>query len=375
MENFRQVTGKLKQGDNKMEWLNYAPELEQLLIRSSKQYGEELADSLLAFGIKLYKQGYKERAIGLWRKGVEVTQSGIFWYNQGVALQELERYPEAEEAYRQAIAKDPNDAVAYYNLGVLLRKLERYSEAEEAYRQAIAKDPNYATAYTNLGNLLSDKKLERYAEAEEAYRQAIAKDPNYAAAYNNLGSLLSDKKLERYAEAEEAYRQAIAYNNLGVLLKKLERYAEAEEAYRQAIAKDPNDAAAYYNLGILLRVTDKAGEAIPLYEKIIDINPEDFDSYLGISSVRKMLGHPVEKSLIEKARQFIAKDDFYNKACLESICDNYDLAFDYLKQAAQKARFNPLWAWEDPDLQWIRGDPRFVQIVGPKPIKFDTSEI
>ncbi|MDL1944787.1 hypothetical protein FBQ99_20875 [Chloroflexi bacterium CFX2] len=70
---------------------------------------------------------------------------------------------------------------------------------------------------------------------------------------------------------------------------------------------------------------------------------------------------------MEKARQYIPEDDFYNRACLESVSDNFDLAFEHLEKAAQKEKFNPAWAWEDPDLQWIRDDPRFVEIVRPKP--------
>ncbi|HXF85477.1 MAG TPA: tetratricopeptide repeat protein [Anaerolineales bacterium] len=201
----------------------------------------------------------------------------------------------------------------------------------------MAKDPNYAKAYYNLGNLLSDQP-ERYAEAEDAYRQAIAKDPNFAQAYSNLG----------------------------ILLRKLGRYAEAEDVYRQAIAIDPNDAQAYNNLVILLRVTGREKEAIPLLEKMLEINANDFNSYLGIASIRKSIGEPVPEQMLEKARQLIPAEDWYNRACLESVSGNADTAFEYLQKAAQQKKFNPAWAWQDPDLQWIRGDPRFAEIVGKK---------
>jgi tetratricopeptide (TPR) repeat protein len=294
--------------------------------------------------------------------------------NLAVLLYDLKRYPEAEEAYRQAIAKDPNNAAAYSNLGSLLQKLERYPEAEEAYRQAIAKDPNLAQAYSNLGNLLMQ--LERYAEAEEAYRQAIAKDPNNAAAYYNLGILL--KQLERYPEAEEAYRQAIAndpndaaaYSNLGLLLhEKLERYAEAEEAYRQAIAKDPNLAQAYNNLAVMLRQIGREMDAIPILEKWMAVAPDDFNPFLGIASIQKRLGKPVSEEYLKRARALIPSEDWYNLACLESVGGNLEAAFEYLEKAAQKGKFNPNWAWKDPDLVWLQEEPRFAEIAGPKPEK------
>jgi len=51
---------------------------------------------------------------------------------------------------------------------------------------------------------------------------------------------------------------------------------------------------------------------------------------------------------------------------LENACDNFDLAFEYLGKAAQKEGFNSQWAWDDPDLQWMRGDARFAEIVGER---------
>ncbi|MDL1920739.1 hypothetical protein FBQ83_15660, partial [Chloroflexi bacterium CFX5] len=146
-----------------------------------------------------------------------------------------------------------------------------------------------------------------------------------------------------------------------------ERYDEAEAAYRKAIELNPSEATAYNNLMILLRVTGREQEALPVLEKMIQINPEDFNSYLGIASIKKTMRETIESDLVMRAREYIPPDDFYNRACLESVCDHFDLAFEYLEKAAQKERFNPKWAWEDPDLQWIRNDPRFTEIVGQKP--------
>jgi hypothetical protein len=61
------------------------------------------------------------------------------------------------------------------------------------------------------------------------------------------------------------------------------------------------------------------------------------------------------------------EDDHYNRACLESVCDNFEAAFEHLRQAAALPKFNRAWAWEDPDFEWIRDDARFAEIVGPKP--------
>ncbi|HRQ22604.1 MAG TPA: tetratricopeptide repeat protein, partial [Anaerolineales bacterium] len=137
--------------------------------------------------------------------------------------------------------------------------------------------------------------------------------------------------------------------------------------YRKAIELNPDDATAYSNLVIMLRLLGREKEAIPLLEKMIEIEPEDFNPHLALASMDKQAGRKVSEEHTDKARQFMPEDDWYNRACLESVCDNFDLAFEYLEKAAKHDGFDPAWAWEDPDLQWIRDDSRFVEIVGAKP--------
>ena len=187
----------------------------------------------------------------------------------------LKRYADAEDAYRQAIARDDQFASPWNNLGNLLKDhLGRYADAEDAYRQAIARDDQFAHPWNGLGNLLQDH-LGRYADAEDAYRQAIARDDQYAHPWNNLGNLLQNH-LGRYADAEDAYRQAIArddqdahpWNNLGSLLQgHLGRYADAEDAYRQAIVRDDRLATPYANLARLLVRQGRPAEAEALYRE------------------------------------------------------------------------------------------------------------
>jgi Flp pilus assembly protein TadD len=203
---------------------------------------------------------------------------------------------------------NPLDSDGHNVLGILLSNLKRYDEAEAAYRKAIDLNPSYATAYYNLGNLLSDENLKRYDEAEAAYRKAIDLNPSYATAYSNLGLLLHEN---------------------------LKRYDEAEAAYRKAIELNPSYATAYYNLGILLKDLKRYDEAEAAYRKAIELNPSYATAY-------------------------------YNLSCLSSINRDAEQAFGYLQKAIDNG-FDPAYAWDDPDLQWLRDDPRFVEIVGEKP--------
>ena len=282
---------------------------------------------------------------------------------------EAKDFSKAEELYREAIKLNPKNDVAYHNLGNLLNDLKRPVEAEAAYRKAIELDPDYAPSYNNLGALLRD--LKRHDEAEAAYRKAIELDPNFAYAYNGLGNVLLD--LKRDDEAEAAYRKAIeldpsyshSYNGLGNVLRDLKRHDEAEAVYRKAIELDPNFADAYSNLGGLLLLLDRETEALTFVERAQKLDPKSALYLLGLASIHKKLGNQSEaKQYANQARELFETDDWYNLACAESIAGDTDAAFENLRQAAQQPSFNPDWARRDPDLQWIRADPRFEEIVG-----------
>jgi protein O-mannosyl-transferase len=358
--------------------------------------------------LKAQKARDFKQAEDLYRKAIELNPDAPSYINLGSVLSEDKaRYSEAEAAYRKAIELDPNIAAAYYNFGTILAKDEtRYSEAEAAYRKAIELDPNYARAFNNLGTMLA-KGETHHTEAEAAFRKAIELNPNYAGAYYNLGNLLF-KDETRHSEAEAAYRKAIeldpddaaayynlgyvlakdetrhseaeaafrkaieldpndagAFNNLGAILAKDTRHSEAEAAFRKAIELDPNDVSPYKSLVMLLRLQDKEVESVPFAERWLQLDSQSADPLLALAAIHKKLRHEIESNeYAARARELIKPDDWYTLACLESVCGNTDAAIGNLKRAAQKDSFNPKWAKGDPDLEWIRDDPRFGEIVG-----------
>ena len=286
-------------------------------------------------GLRVYAEYFFEAMDKLRERYMNVEVSGVVSLNtEAKGITEAQKTAASEAPQ---VEKEELTAQEWFERGYVFQQDKNFAEAERAYRKAIELNPSFATAYSNLGLLLHEN-LKRYEEAEAAYRKAIELNPS----------------------------NATAYSTLGILLKNLKRTEEAEAAYRKAIELDPSESAAYNNLVILLRLINRIEDAMPLLEKVLEINPEDFNPYLAMASVNKQLGKDISNDHTEKARQFMPEDDWYNRACLESICDNFDLAFEHLQRAAQAEGFNPAWAWDDPDLQWVRDDPRFTKIVGPR---------
>lgn len=139
------------------------------------------------------------------RQGAEEL-SAEGWYALGYELETTA--PEAaRDAYRRALALDPEQPDAHLNLGRLLHEAGELAAAEHHYRDALALRPGDATAAFNLGVALED--AGRLPEAVDAYALAISADPRSADAHYNLAGVY-----ERLGEQQAALRHWKAYKRL-----------------------------------------------------------------------------------------------------------------------------------------------------------------
>ncbi len=182
-------------------------------------------------------------------------------FGEGVALQEIGRFAEAEDRYRQVVALAPGAVEAHNNLGLVLGRQGRNAEALEPFRRAVELAPASLVFHNNLGIALMD--LERHAEAEVSFRAAILLDPGHIGSRHNLGrSLYAQRRMEEAGHALQGTLRLEpnaprVLNDMGVLLYDLGRLADAEMVYRAALDLAPEDAELHYNLGTALL---KAGQ-------------------------------------------------------------------------------------------------------------------
>jgi tetratricopeptide (TPR) repeat protein len=226
------------------------------------------------------------------------------------------RLRQAEQLYRQILARKPEHADAMHLLGALAHQVGRNDVAVGLIHRAIALNPNNAKAHNNLGNVLKDKG--QLDEAIAAFRQAIALNPNLPEAHNNLGSVLKDKG--QLDEAIAACRQAIAlkpnypeaHNNLGVALKDKGQLDDAIAAYRQAIALNPNFPEVHNNLGIALKDKGRLDEAVAAFRQAIALNPNFPEAHSNFGDVLRDTGQLDEA--LAACRRAIALRPNYSEA-------------------------------------------------------------
>jgi len=138
------------------------------------------------------------------------TAASLTTTDEDRARWEAER--EQEKQPVQSLSKDdtknPQTAKEWYDKGIALHKQGNYPEAINAFDQAIKFDSDHANAWTMKGNAIG--RLGNYAEAINAFDQAIKINPNHENAWYNKGYTLS--QLGNYAKAINAFDEVLKIN-------------------------------------------------------------------------------------------------------------------------------------------------------------------
>jgi tetratricopeptide (TPR) repeat protein len=117
-------------------------------------------------------------------------------------------FDQAAEQYQTATRLNPRYAPAYNLLGYTYRQLERFEEAETAFKKYIELIPEDPNPYDSYAELLM--RTGRFDESVEQYRKALDLDSNFTPSRvgiaNNL--MLQGKHRDALATLDELYRRA-----------------------------------------------------------------------------------------------------------------------------------------------------------------------
>jgi len=190
--------------------------------------------------------------------------------------------------------------------------------------------------------------------------------------FNGIESNQANKDTQRVAEDIATYkkvteinpRNAFAWDTLGNLYKTSGSYREAVTSFEQAVSLDPNKALYRYNLGLVYAIQQRYDEAIGAFEKVVEFDPGNRLAHATLAGYYRRLGQDAEaKKHITIALSTMKDENEYNRACFEAICGNADQAIELLKVALEQKQTSLDWARRDPDLDFIREDPRYKALV------------
>ena len=305
----------------------------------------------------------------------ELYLKGRFFWNKrsGVDLRKAIDY------FNQAVAKDPNYALAYAGLADSYMLLPNYggtsaresiAPARSAITKALALDDSLAEAHASLG-LLDTLEL-RLERAVGDFERAIELKPNYATAHHWL--MLGQLSLGRFDQAIAEGKRAIELDPLSLIINAdyawayacAHRFDEAEKQARKNLEIDPRFFLAHYYLGGILQRKGRLDEAIPEFQKSVELNDDAYSiAMLGQAYARNGQKDEAQKILSrltdEAKSRYVAP---YASAVLYLGLGDKERALAELERAYQTGDNNYLFVLKvDPMTDELRGDPRFEALV------------
>ena len=157
-----------------------------------------------------------------------------------------------------------------------------------------------------------------------------------------------------------------ALNNKGVVLDSIGNYDQAVECFNKALSSVPENVHVLCNKGIALYKNEKYDESLGCFDSALKLEP----TYVNALTFKGHALYRLEKNneALESYNKVIRLDQnnaeaLYNKACLCSLKGDEYGAITSLERAI---RLDPSWkatAIEDKDLERIKKNPRFSELV------------
>lgn len=301
-----------------------------------------------------------------------------------VALGRLYRfrglYPKAEQTLRDAIALSPSSADAYIELGEVLSVQNRNEEALTAFLRAIDLKRNYWKAHEALGKFYYTS--QRYLDSASTYQIVARLTPDSAIGYSGMGAAYWMKG--NTEAAVTAYERSLAlnptrqaYTNLGMFYYYAGQFEKAVEMQNQALNFAETDHRVWGRLAESYRfISGQEAEAKFAYQRAAElarenllINSEDWYTRAILGLYLVFIDNETEgMDLLNMAVELSQRNPevLYFKALAVLQEDDTETAITLLEEAVAQARYYQQFIALDPDLQRLRGDPRFMALL-PRP--------
>jgi tetratricopeptide (TPR) repeat protein len=191
------------------------------------------------------------RAIQAFRQAVAAAPSDYAaHFNLGFAYTMAGQDADAAGEYKQVLDLHPGVYEAQVNLANSLFRLDRFADAEVAYRASLALKADSPAAASGLGRSLAREATRdaahqgNLAEADALYRKAAAADPSYKDFLLELATLYEEQHhgAEAIAILREFPGNPAAQEHLGALLLDIGKSAEAIPPLEFAVMQSPTTA-------------------------------------------------------------------------------------------------------------------------------------
>ncbi len=287
-----------------------------------------------------------------------------------------EGFARAIVCYNQAIALDPNYAVAYAGVAsyhnwlgsfTILPFAECAAAAFEAASHAVAIDNSLAEGHAALGQATLCKDFD-WAQAERSLQKAIELNPNYAVAHTWYALQLTMEG--RFAEALKEAQLGRDLDPLAIISRfthvwcsyHARRFSEGLLLAEQTLRAEPNNLMMLHVYSFLLSRLDRHEEAIATARKSVETIGKVSNTLSRLGCALAQAGYIEEATAVLREmaeityRRHISK---YHLALVHCALGRNEDAINLLWQTYRSGDAKVLWMAVDPELDPLHEQPGF----------------
>jgi TolB-like protein/Flp pilus assembly protein TadD len=282
--------------------------------------------------------------------------------------------------FRDAIAADPNYALAYAGLADSYLLLSNYGvsppsvevpAARSAAERALQIDEGLAEAHCSLASIHSEFDWD-FPGAERHFRRAIELNPRYPTAHHWYALFLAQQG--RFDEAFSEIDRARELDPLSLIINKNVSWVRyfardgktALTAARRTVELDPRFALGYSALGLAYEFQGDLPRSIEAFEQGAALSNRDPDAVRELGHAYAVAGRRADagKILAELAersgREYVSS---YFSAEILAALGEKDRAFAGLDRAIEERSSNLAYLRVEPKMDVLRSDPRFTALL------------
>jgi serine/threonine-protein kinase len=289
-----------------------------------------------------------------------------------------EGFKQAIDYFNQAIARDPEYALAYagladahMQLGVdFVRPNDAFPLGRRYAEKALQIDESLAEAHTSLG-MYEEFFGRDFGAAEREFKRALSLNPRLAGAHHFYSHYLqavgrSDEAIAEMTRAtDNDPLSPFIVEELGYTYYGAKRFADAIDACNRALALDPKFDIGLSTLAMAYDQKRMYAEASATIDRAAQ---RETWPLLLVQRGRldALTGHPdAARAMLERIRA-MAKQEYVDPVMLAYLCvalEDRDGAFAALSQAIDERASYMLLAVRDPMLEALHGDPRWTALI------------
>jgi serine/threonine-protein kinase len=301
---------------------------------------------------------------------------GRYWWNRRTQADTAQ----AVKYFEQAIAEDPDYALAYTGLADSYALEIDYSgapvksgleRAKLEARKAIQLDDTLAEAHTSLGWVTFIYDWD-WVEAEREFTRAIQLNPRYSTARQwhawfllAMGRL--DEALAQGRSAVELDPASVSIRrSLGWLQYYAQQYDASLESLRRALAMDPTAEETLRLLGLVYMVRGRYDEAEAAFNEAVTLSQSHAMALAGLGQVAVRQGRLDQameyvRQILERSRSGYVSPVPLIK--LYAALGDSDSGIRWLEEGYRQRRGYLAYLKIEPELDPFRSDPRFQRLL------------